>query len=280
MDKEAFRAKYSIELAAAHEQLRTLSRKRQFLEPIQLPPPLGGSRLGGPLAWPFGEPIPAAYSDTPMIFVAQINFEETNGLPEFPKGGLLQLFLANDINERGITFHRDYRKDGDYPLRNGDGFKLVFHKDAETLVETQYQLSSANFPIYLPQIVSQPQTILFGDVVDQFPPMSHWQGSMIYQHFEHLPDAVNSPEELHELLGAEVWDEQLPTDFYLGGYACPLQSDQRRFFEEYRKFDTCVMNFGDLPLLNLPDMNLAILISKSDLLALRFDNTVLIADSD
>ena len=280
MDKDAFRVKYASELATAISQLRAMSRKLQFLEPIQRPPSLRASRLGGPIAWPAGEPIPTDSSGMPMIFAAQINFEEVNGLPCFPKSGLLQLFLANDINERGITFLSEHRNDGDYPLRNGDGFKLVFHSDAKGLIDTKYQLPHADYPVYLPQIVSQPQTILFSESADQLPPMSHWRGSMIYQRFEQLPEAENSLVELYEILGAQVWDEQQSTGFYLGGYACPLQLDQRSFFAEYQKYDMCVMNFGELPLLDLPDMNLSILIAKADLLEMQFDDTVMIADTD
>lgn len=55
---------------------------------------------------------------------------------------------------------------------------------------------------------------------------------------------------------------------------------ERHFFEEYRKYDTCVMNFGELPMLDLPDMNLAILIAEADLRAMKFDDTVMIADTD
>lgn len=280
MDKDAFKKKYALELATAIDQLKALSRQLQFLEPVQSSPSLDASRLGGPIAWHAGEPIPTDSSGAPMVFVAQINFSEEHALPYFPKKGLLQLFLANDLDERRITFLREYRKDGDYPLRNGSGFKLVFHNETDSLVETEYQLPQAEYPIYQPEIQERPQTITFRKTKDQLPPMSHWQGSGIYERFEQLPEAENALVELYEILSAEVWDEQLSTGFYLGGYACPLQMDQRRFFEEYRKYDTCLVNFGELPLLDLPDTNLAVLISKADLLALRFDDTVLIADTD
>ena len=280
MDKDAFKKKYARELATATDQLKTMSRKLQFLEPVPATPSLDASRLGGRIAWPAGEPTPTDSSGAPMVFVAQINFKEEHALPDFPKKGLLQLFLANDIKERRITFFREHRKDGYYPLRNGSGFKLVFHNETDGLVETQYQLPQAEYPIYQPEILDRPQTITFRENRDQLPPMSQWQGSRVYERFEQLPEAENALVELDEILSTEVWDEQLPTVFYLGGYACPSQLDQRRFFEEYRKYDMCVMNFGDLPLLDLLDMNLAVLISKADLLAMRFDDTVLIADTD
>ncbi|NRP12745.1 hypothetical protein XMM379_001103 [Aliiroseovarius sp. xm-m-379] len=280
MDKDALKKRYAQEFAAATDQLEALSRKLQFLEPVQRSPSFDASRLGGPIAWPAGEPIPTDSSGAPMIFVAQINFNEEHALPHFPKKGLLQLFLANDINERGISFFREYRTDGDYPLRNGSGFKLVFHGETKGLVETQYQLPQSDYPIYQPEILDRPLAITFRENKDQLPPMSHWQGAEVYERFEQLPEAENALVELDEILRTEVWDEQLSTAFYLGGYACPLQLDQRRFFEEYRKYDTCLMNFGELPLLDLPDMNFAVLISKADLLAMKFDDTMLIADTD
>lgn len=280
MDRDDFKKKYAHEIAAAIAELKTSSRKLQFLELVLRSPSLNASRLGGPIAWPAGEPIPTDSSGAPMVFVAQINFNEKHNLPNFPKKGLLQLFLANDINERGITFLREHRNDGDFPLRNGSGFRLVYHNETKGLAETQYLLPQAEYPIYQPEIQSRPQAITFGKTTDQLPPMSHWQGSEIYERFEQFPEAENHFVELCELLSANVWDEQLPTALYLGGYACPLQLDQRRFFEEYRKYDTCVFNFGELPLLDLPDMNLAVLIAKADLLESRFDDTVLIADTD
>ncbi len=280
MDKDAFKKKYARELATATDQLKTLSRKLQFLESVPPSPSFDASRLGGRIAWPAGEPIPTDSSGAPMVFVAQINFKEEHALPDFPKKGLLQLFLENDLNERGITFLREYRKDGYYPLRNGSGFRLVFHSETDGLVETKYQLPQSEYPIYQPEILDRPLTVSFGEHKEQRPPMSHWQSSAVYERFEQLPEAENALVELDEILSAEVWDEQLSTGFYLGGYACPLQLDQRRFFEEYRKYDTCVLNFGELPLLDLPDMNLAVLIPKADLLAKKFDDTVLIADTD
>lgn len=280
MDEDALKQTYARDFAMGRDQLQSLSRKLQFLEPSALSPYLVSSRLGGPVAWPAGVPIPTDGTGAPMVFVAQINFSGTHDLPDFPREGLLQLFLANDVSERGITFSREHRRDGDYPLQNGAGFKLVFHRETEWLVETRYQLPQADYPIYHPEIQDEPKTITLGQAADQFPPMTHWQGSTIYERFEQLPEAEDHLEELHELLCTDVWDAPLSTEFYLGGYASPLQLDQRRFFDEYRKYDTCVMNFGALPLLDLPDMNLAVLISRADLLAMRFDDTVLIADTD
>lgn len=280
MDKKAFIMKYSDELGSAKEQLQAKLRKLQFLEMTQEPTTGSGSRLGGPLFWPRGEPIPTDSSGKPMILAAQINFEETKVLPDFPKSGLLQLFLANDINERGITFLREYRNDGDYPLRNGDGFKVVFHHDTNNLVETELQPPQVDYPICSPGLVSNPRKIRFSDATEQLPPMSHWQGSIIYERFDRLPEAENSFGDVFDVLSSETWDEQLPTRSYLGGYACPLQADQRRFFEEFQQYDTCIMNFGELPMLDLPDMNFAVLIAKANLLARQFEDTVMIADTD
>ncbi len=280
MDKDTFKKKYAHELATASDQLKTLSRKLQFLRPVQRPLSSNASRLGGPIVWPAGEPIPTDSSGAPMVFVAQINFSEEHALPNFPKKGLLQLFLANDINERGITFLREHRRDGSYPIQNGSGFKLVYHNEINNLVETQYQLPHAKYPIYQPEILDSPLAITFRETKDQLPPMSHWEGSRIYERFQQLPESEIGIVDLYEILSTEIWDDQFHTEFYLGGYACPLQLDQRRFFEEFQKYDMCIMNFGELPLLQLPDMNFAVLISKADLLAMRFDDTVLIADSD
>lgn len=280
MDIDAFKAKYAGKLAAARKQLATEARIRRELNIGGRPEGILSSRVGGPIAWPSAEPIPQDHTDQPMILAAQINFGEMQGLGGFPSSGLLQLFLANDVNARGITFFREHRSGGDYPLRNGDGFRLVFHSETGDLVETLYQPPDVDYPIWSSDFITHPLAVTAGDAVDQFPPMTHWQGSAAYEEFERLPEAADDLVELYDLLNAEVWDEQIATAFYLGGYACPLQSDHRRFFEEFRRYDTCVLNFGELPGLELPDMNLAILISESDLQEARFEDTIMIADTD
>lgn len=280
MDEDIFKDEYATELKAAREDLRSMARKYYDLGDVDRPAGLLDSRIAGPVAWAPGEPLPEDTTGQAMVFAFQINLATLDPLPGFPASGLLQVFLANDVIERGITFFPEHREDGYFPLRNGDGFRLVFHPETDNLVETLYELPSAEFPVHTPDTLTRPHAIMTWDATEHFPPMTHWQGMQVYQRFEALPEAQDDLSGLHDVLSQEVWDEQLTTTFYLGGYACPLQLDQRAFFTEYQRYERCLVNFGELPGLNLFDMNFAILISDADLRAARFDDVVLIADTD
>lgn len=110
--------------------------------------------------------------------------------------------------------------------------------------------------------------------------MTHWQGMRLYQQFEQLPQFTDHPEDLHDLMTETLWSDDLSGGFQLGGCATPIQQDHRFFFEDFQSFDRCVLNFGELPGLELPDMNLAVLIREHDLKNTDFSNVVLIADTD
>jgi uncharacterized protein YwqG len=224
--------------------------------------------------------MPKDATGQPMVMVFQINFEEPFALPGFPEAGLLQLFLSTDVTERGITFFREHLPDDGFPLRNGDGFRLVFRPDTGNLSEKANQVPDDEYPICTPEFASQPRAMIFDDLSDHQSPLENWRGLQVYKNFERLPEAQGFPYELEDLLASEVWDEQLQISSYLGGFACPRQLDQRSFFEEYQRYDTCIMNFGSLPGLDLADMNLAVLIAESDLRKAQFDDTLMIADSD
>ncbi|GGY54131.1 hypothetical protein GCM10007148_24570 [Parvularcula lutaonensis] len=54
------------------------------------------SRVGGPIAWPSGEILPADKLGKPLLLLAQVNFDEMPSLDPFPRDGLLQFFVADD----------------------------------------------------------------------------------------------------------------------------------------------------------------------------------------
>lgn len=61
-------------------------------------PEPGGCRLGGPAFLADGEAWPSDRNGDPMVFLAQIDFSAIPAIADFPRSGLLQVFIAtNDI---------------------------------------------------------------------------------------------------------------------------------------------------------------------------------------
>ncbi|MBO9468374.1 DUF1963 domain-containing protein [Tropicibacter sp. R15_0] len=284
MKIDAFKTKYAAELGIAKQDLLALVRPCVPFDAIKRSsgnePGLFESRLGGNPAWPKEHPLPRDSNGDHMVFVFQFNLADFKGLDGFPNSGLLQLFLGNDTNERGITGIPEYRKPGDYPLHNGDAFQLVYHDKTDGLVETAYPLPEAEFKVYTPEIAAGRFGILAGEVCQMIPPIDEMHGTDIFNRFASLPEVGDDHWELFGFLSETLWREQLDIGLHLGGYANPLQLDQRSFFKEYRKYDRCLISFAEMEGLDLPDMVFSVLISDQDLKERRFDDVVLIADTD
>jgi len=217
-----------------------------------------------------------------MFMAIQIDCADFTGLPDFPNSGLLQIFLASDVHERGITFDREYLEKGDFPLHNGDGFQVVYHPRKSGLVETNYLVAPTKFPVNEGDIIKRPRKITFDSIQEILPVGSHWQATLLFDAVQSLGD----PDDFYiiqEMLSKEFGDYPLygPSEFYCwGGHASPMQLDQRLHFEEYRQYDRCLLNFGEMTGIDIPSLTLAILIRTKDLKSHKFDDVVLIASSD
>lgn len=225
MDIDSFKATYSDKIGAAVRQLHSQARLALPMSFVSGAPKGADSRFGGSVLWPDQAALPSDESGQTMTLVLQINLEQFESLEGFPTRGLLQLFIANDLEDRSITFLREYRRPSDFPLQNGDGFRLVYHSDPATLVDSEVMSTVAS------------HEIITAAVSRQFPPMTHWVGSEIAETIENLPEAEDLQMAINDLLFDEVWDDQPPAALYLGGFACPLQQDHRAHFEEYQCYD-------------------------------------------
>ena len=119
---------YETEFSNARAALEALERSVVEMTETTLPcKDLLASRVGGPLVWPANTASPVDQSKGELVFAFQINLKEVSGLGDFPSSGILQVFLSDSLLSRGICASPDYWKPGYYPLRNGDGFQLVYH---------------------------------------------------------------------------------------------------------------------------------------------------------
>ena len=90
------------------------------------------SRIGGRPFLPPGVDYPRDGAGRPLIFLAQINFEEAPGLSPFPPDGLLQFFIADD---------------GMYGLHGGGaGYKVLFHE--QNLLKQEEQKDFSFLPVF------------------------------------------------------------------------------------------------------------------------------------
>lgn len=73
----------------------------------------GGTRIGGPVWLPDGADWPTGKGGRQLEFLAQIDFADMPPLPDYPKEGLLQLFIGRD-DLHGADF--DAPDEGDFRL--------------------------------------------------------------------------------------------------------------------------------------------------------------------
>ena len=183
--------------------------------------------------WPRDRELPVGENGETLHFALQINLGAVPELPGFPKSGVMQLFLADSILERGITFSSEHRQAGYYPLSQGDGFIFAVHDDLQSLSERPQMPSDADFPVLSPEAHERAFALRFDEGEGQQPPLSHWLGAPIYATLEKLADE-DDEFDLKQAV-EEVWPDAWSSASFVGGYAHPLQLDHRSFFAEFRR---------------------------------------------
>ncbi len=99
---------------------------------------LWDSKMGGQPYMPINTEYPKTTEGQPLVFLAQINFAHMPPLPDFPKQGILQFFIAH--NEH-------YGADCDNnELRKQDGFRVIYHADVIEDVSQLRQDIKASYP--------------------------------------------------------------------------------------------------------------------------------------
>lgn len=109
---------------------RTFIRLSPKTEPPQTP---WTSTIGGLPYWPNNQPFPTGTDGSPLLLLAQINFDELPTFPPFPDQGLLQFFISSD-DVYGYNF--------DDPFDQSN-FRIVFHPSIEKKLD--HLVSSFSF---------------------------------------------------------------------------------------------------------------------------------------
>ena len=81
------------------------------------------SKVGGAPYLPADQSIPTGSSGTPLYLLAQINFEEMPSMPDFPRKGMLQFFIADDGTYGANIEH----KITEQSLMKQNNFRVVYH---------------------------------------------------------------------------------------------------------------------------------------------------------
>jgi uncharacterized protein YwqG len=173
--------------------------------------------LGKPY-WPQSMDYPKRSSDgRPMIPVAQINFAETPALGDFPRSGLLQLFVC-----AGEGDYLTWKRDGNY--------RIVFHDkiDANVLYDFSFLTPDlfSDSPLGAEAILTFEKSVEYGGIDDVNFTFSGSHdpdtGKFDYDLFEAFLDSFTAEQQPlieHELLGGR--GEKI------GGYADFTQVDPR-----------------------------------------------------
>lgn len=216
------------------------------------------SRFGGRPAWPKDQPPLAGQNGKPMIFLAQINFEEAPPLEGFPDSGLLQFFVDDD-DVNGCEF----------PSRNGQGCAIIYRERLDGFVlGDQYRDGSPECsPFQVSSVMVEGRDLVFetGDMHPSYSDVSvtardralyRTGGKEAADEFYQWMDAFESP------------------DIYLGGFPKFTQNDVREL-REWRDYDTVLLQLGVTDEMMWGDCGEAcFLMRKEDLIAKRFENAI------
>jgi uncharacterized protein YwqG len=178
------------------------------------------SKVGGAAYWPEGKDYPKGSQGKPLFLLAQIRFDEMPDMPNYPKEGMLQFFIA-DTDYYGANI------DGDYSLE-----QLSVQKDFRVVYWPALQQTTRMAPVAssdsLPHDPKKPKRM-------KFKLKNEWLSNSDFR-FNTIFDG-NYYEALEKYAAANGIDENTLSDLVaerfdgsghkLGGYAFFTQEDPR-----------------------------------------------------
>ena len=218
----------------------------------------GGNRIGGPVWLADGERWPVDRKGKPMVFLAQVDFAAMPHLPDYPKSGVLQFFIAhNDMY--GADFQRPEKSDFRVIWRpsfapGGRMVRNALHKGAMLGIDSPLEGKRSLVGVALAPKAST-----------RVPTYNDWQ---FVRDFEELYNR-NGWGRLNALLDAHFGEE--PEVHHVGGHPEFVQDDWRTFRPEYRKADRVLLNLWSDKTLMWGDAGQGqFLIAREDLLKRDF----------
>ena len=195
--------------------------------------PLTQSKFLGKPYLPLAQEYPKSKNGTPMILWAQINFEETPKLENYPTTGIFQLFVSSQEWE------------------DMDDYKILYHKELNQEYQTDFSFLTKELyeesPINCEHELTFTKEVEYGGTED-FRFQLDFDGQDYYEYQETLTkDQQDEMDKLFYTIGHKV-----------GGYAYFTQSDPRDY-DENKKDDLLVLQidtddeimFGDSGVMNV-----------------------------
>ncbi|MEC3839735.1 YwqG family protein [Bacillus amyloliquefaciens] len=171
------------------------------------------SKIAGDPYYPKHEPYPEDESGRPMKLLAQINFADMPGLPDFPDIGILQFYISVSDDVYGLNFDDGCAQTG-FCVKY---FEHVTEQETELMDDFSFVQAEDeyNFPIQSEALITpelSAEWVLPSDF--QF---RQYAGMDAFDYFEQCDD--------------EVYDEYTANAFghKIGGYASFTQEDPRSY---------------------------------------------------
>ena len=189
---------------------------------------------------------PKTKNGTPMIMLAQINFEEAPALDHYPTKGILQLFVSPtewyDMKDYSILFHENINQD--------------FQTDFSFLTKPLYEES----PIYCEHKLAFSKETEYGSTED-FRFQLNFNGKSYYDFQQTLPKSQQEEmDKLFYIIGHKI-----------GGYAYFTQSDPRDY-DKTKKNDLLLLQIDTDDKIMFGDSGVAnVFINAEDLKNKYFD---------
>lgn len=218
----------------------------------------GGNRIGGPVWLAAGETWPTDRRGKPMVFLAQVDFAAMPRLPDYPKSGVLQFFIAHN-DTYGADFQRPEKSE----------FRVIWHPTFATggriVRNTLHKGAIVGMDSPLEGKRSLVGIALVPKASRRGPTYNDWK---FVRDFGELYQR-NGWGRLNALLDAHFGEKR--EVHHVGGHPEFVQDDWRMFRPEYRKADRVLLNLWSDETLMWGDAGQGqFLIARGDLLKRDF----------
>jgi uncharacterized protein YwqG len=168
------------------------------------------SSIGGQPSLPSETPWPLDEKGKPMIFLAQINYAQMPPLEGYPAQGVISFFVMDD-DLNGCRF----------PSVGADGFQVLFHPDAQTLVRRALPENDWDFSPLSDTLIKEGRPLSGRACIGSLSQNSGEVSAITKDWYPDCPKAIW--EEFENQTASEI-----STPFYYGGHPDFTQQDFRR----------------------------------------------------
>lgn len=234
------------------------------------------SKIGGVPYMPVGAEYPIGKTTkNPLYLLAQINFEEMPFLGDFPRKGMLQLFLETD-DLYGIDYEEP---------TNQDGFRMIYYEtvdyDAEQGIIPELNKTEEDED-YRPILSDSEYRINFEQKTRGITP-SHWKFEELLREKckKYLKININSLQGLFDNISDDLYEKLSDDGHCIGGQPKFIQGDPREFKDKHSSKEVLLLQldseWDDKSDINITwgDMGCAnFFITCSELKNKRFDSVL------